>query len=322
MSISTNLTAPDISVLPSTAPRLVMGPVLFHWSPEILRDFYARIADEADVDVVHVGEVVCAKRMPFFNNDWPDIIERLQRAGKQVVVSTLALVMGDREVALIRDLADMPDVLIEANDLSAIGILGGRPHMVGPYVNIYNEGTLRYMVERGAVRVAMPWELPQTSIASLCKARGPAEIEMQVFGRVPLAISARCYSARAHGLHKDGCRFVCGDAPDGMNVDTLDGAPFLAVNGLQTLSGTYLELSDEMADLHDMGVSLFRLSPHRCDMVAISALYRQVLNGEIAPAQARGHILDVAGDISVANGFLHAIPGADLYRIPSDLQPE
>jgi collagenase-like PrtC family protease len=311
-------------VPPATAnpARLVMGPVLFHWTPEILRDFYARIADEADVDVVHVGEVVCAKRMPFFDHDWPDVIERLQRAGKQVVMSTLALVMGDREVALIRDLAQMPDLLIEANDLSAVGILGGRPHMVGPYVNIYNEGTLQYMVERGAVRVAMPWELPQSSIAVLCQARGQAEIEMQVFGRVPLAISARCYSARAHGLHKDGCRFVCGEAADGMDVDTLDGAPFLAVNGLQTLSGTYLELSDEIAGLQDMGVGLFRLSPHRCDMVAIADIYRQLLTGQIAPQQARQRILHVAGDISIANGFLHAVPGADLYRIPSQFQPE
>jgi collagenase-like PrtC family protease len=216
----------------------------------------------------------------------------------------------------------MPDLLIEANDLSAVGILGGRPHMVGPYVNIYNEGTLQYMVERGAVRVAMPWELPQSSIAVLCQARGQAEIEMQVFGRVPLAISARCYSARAHGLHKDGCRFVCGEAADGMDVDTLDGAPFLAVNGLQTLSGTYLELSDEITGLQDMGVGLFRLSPHRCDMVAIAGIYRQLLTGQIAPQQARQRILDVAGDISVANGFLHAVPGADLYRIPSQFQPE
>lgn len=302
--------------------RLVMGPVLFHWQPDYLRDFYARIADEADIDVVHVGEVVCAKRMPFFDREWPGVIERLQRAGKQVVYSSLALVMGDREVGMIRDLADLPDILIEANDLSTIGVLGGRPHMVGPYVNIYNEGTLRYMIERGATRIALPWELPESSIASLCAAGRDAEMEMQVFGRVPLAISARCYSARANGLHKDGCRYVCGNMPDGMDVDTLDGAPFLAVNGLQTLSGSYLELSAEMADLREMGVSLFRLSPHRCDMVAIATLYRRLLAGGISPDEARAEILAVAGDINLANGFLHAIPGADLYRIPGQFQPE
>ncbi|MBO6802704.1 MAG: U32 family peptidase, partial [Thalassospira sp.] len=46
--------------------RLVMGPVLFHWDEDRKKDFYSRIADETDVDTVHVGEVVCAKRMPFF----------------------------------------------------------------------------------------------------------------------------------------------------------------------------------------------------------------------------------------------------------------
>ncbi|WP_258549220.1 U32 family peptidase [Thalassospira profundimaris] len=314
-----------VNTMPSSAlsaPRLVMGPVLFHWQADYLRDFYARIADEADVDVVHVGEVVCAKRMPFFDRDWPDVIERLQRAGKQVVYSTLALVMGDREVGIIRDLAEMPDLLIEANDFSAIGVLAGRPHMVGPYVNIYNEGTLRYMIERGATRIALPWELPESSIANLCAAAPDVELEMQVFGRVPLAISARCYSARANGLHKDGCRYVCGDTPDGMNVDTLDGAPFLAVNGLQTLSGTYLELSAEMADLHRAGINLFRLSPHRCDMVAIATVYRQLLGGLIGPEEAHQAVLDIAGDVNLANGFLHAIPGAELYRIPGQAQPE
>ncbi len=306
----------------SAAPKLVMGPVLFHWKADYLRDFYARIADEADVDVVHVGEVVCAKRMPFFDREWPDVIERLQRAGKQVVYSSLALVMGDREVGIIRDLSEMPDMLIEANDFSTIGVLAGRPHMVGPYVNIYNEGTLRYMIERGATRIALPWELPESSIASLCAAGRNIEMEVQVFGRVPLAISARCYSARANGLHKDGCRYVCGDTPDGMDVDTLDGAPFLAVNGLQTLSGTYLELSDEIADLHKAGVDLFRLSPHRCDMVAIAKIYRQLLGGLIGPEDAREAVLDIAGDIALANGFLHAIPGADLHRIPGQVQAE
>ncbi|WP_197482541.1 hypothetical protein [Thalassospira indica] len=105
--------------------RLVMGPVLFHWDEDRKKDFYSRIADETDVDTVHVGEVVCAKRMPFFDKHLPSVIERLQRSGKEVVLSTLALVMNEREVNQIRDIAQMPDIMIEANDISVVRLLAG-----------------------------------------------------------------------------------------------------------------------------------------------------------------------------------------------------
>jgi len=295
-----------------TKSRLVMGPILFHWDENRKRDFYARIADEIDVDTVHVGEVVCAKRMPFFDKHLPDIIERLQNAGKEVVFSTLALVMNEREIAQLREIAEMPDLLIEANDISSVGLLSGRPHVVGPYINTYNESNLDYLISKGAHRVSLPWELPMSSIEALCNARKTAEIEVQIFGRVPLAISARCYSARAHGLHKDGCRYVCGEALDGMDVETLDHTPFLAVNGLQTLSSHYLELSTAIDDLKDAGVNTFRISPHTLDMVRVANLYRRLIDGETSSDEVRQSLLQMQNDLAFADGFLHSLPGADL----------
>jgi len=40
---------------------LTLGPLLFNWNPEQRRDFYARIADEAPVDCVYLGEVILLK---------------------------------------------------------------------------------------------------------------------------------------------------------------------------------------------------------------------------------------------------------------------
>ena len=113
--------------------NLVMGPVLFNWPAEGWRDFYFRIADEADVDTVCVGEVVCSKREPLFAPYLPEIIERLQHAGKQVVRSTLALIMDEREMESIRAVTalDDPEILIEANDISVAALLKGRPHAAG-----------------------------------------------------------------------------------------------------------------------------------------------------------------------------------------------
>ncbi|MCK5167160.1 MAG: U32 family peptidase, partial [Rhodospirillaceae bacterium] len=129
---------------PAMNTTLVMGPVLFNWTPEEWRDFHFRIADEADVDEVCVGEVVCSKRAPFFAPYLGEVIERLRAADKRVLLSTLALIMNKREMDSVRDIASIDDdsIMVEANDVSATALLKGRPHAVGPYVNVYNEDTL------------------------------------------------------------------------------------------------------------------------------------------------------------------------------------
>ncbi len=130
----------------------------------------------------------------------------------------------------------------------------------------------------------------------------------------PLALSARCYHARAHGLHKDGCQFVCGQDDDGMTVTTLDGEAFLAVNGTQTMSQTYNLLLAELPELQAMGIRRFRLSPHSCDMVRVAELYRAVLDGRMAPAEAQAEIAGMTGAAGLSNGFYKAVPGAQFLE--------
>jgi collagenase-like PrtC family protease len=295
---------------------LTLGPVLFNWPVDRWRDFYARIADEAPVDTVIVGEIVCFKRAPFFAEAMGDVIERLSAAGKTVWLASPILVGSERERSAMRDLvgsdAGLADGgLIEANDMGALALLAGRPHAVGPTINVYNEATLGWMAGRGAVAVSLPAELPAATVAVLAKA-GRAlgvETEVQVWGRAPLAISARCYHARAHGLHKDGCQFVCGNDPDGMPVTTMDGQPFLTVNGTQTMSHGCLCLAAEMPALVEMGVSRFRLSPQAMDMVRVAEAFRAVLDGRRDGAEVAA---ELGGLIAapLVNGFYHDTAGA------------
>ncbi len=259
--------------------KLTLGPVLYHWVPERLRDFYFRIADAAPVDIVYVGEVVCSKRAPLFEPYFAEVAERLAKSGKEVIRSTLALVMNERELAMIGIAADGP-LTVEANDVSCISLMHRRPHVIGPFINVYNEGTLGYLARTGAVRACLPAELPVASLAALAKA-GATEIEVQVFGRLPLAISARCYHARSRDLTKDGCRFVCGEDPDGMAVSSLDDEPIFALNGPQTLSSTYCNLLGALNEMAGAGVRAFRLWPQACDMVAVAEVFRDVLAGRI-----------------------------------------
>lgn len=292
--------------------KLALGPILFNWPAQEKRDFFFRIADEAPVDTVHLGEVVCSKRAPFFAPYAPQVAERLRRAGKEVVCSSLALVMTEREREDMRALAAAADPLIEANELGCAALLAGRPHAIGPYVNVYNEGTLRYFVRRGAVRVALPFELPAASIEVLAAATEHVALEVQVFGRTPLAISARCYHARAHGLHKNNCQYVCEADRDGMALQTLEGAPFLAVNGTQTLSYTLGNLVGELDRLVDIGIRRFRLSPHRLDMVAVAEVFRAVLDRRCDADEAIRRLSRLAAFAPFANGFYHGVAGCTL----------
>ncbi len=297
-----------------SSANLTLGPVLFNWAPEDWRDFYFRMADEAPVDTVCVGEVVCSKRTSFFAPYFAEVVERLGAAGKEVVLSTLALIMNERETALVRETAENTDFLVEANDISAAALLKGRPHAIGPFVNIYNEGTLAYMARNGAKRVTLPVELTASSIAALA-ASAPAELEVVVFGRLPLALSARCYHARRHNLSRDNCQFVCEKDPDGLDVDTLDGEPFLAINGVQTLSYAYCNMVGDLSALRDLGIGRFRLSPHSGDMVCVAETFRAVLDNRMAPDEANAAIAGETGGRPLANGYFHGKAGATFEDI-------
>jgi len=290
---------------------LSLGPVLFNWDAGEKRDFYFRIADEAPLDTVYVGEVVCSKRAPFFDPHLPEVVDRLRRGGKRVVHSTLALFLTEREMDAVRALAEDPDLLIEANDIGAMALLAGRPHVVGPFVNVYNEGTLDYLAGQGARLVSLPWELSSQALTALA-ASAATTLEVQVFGRVPLAISARCYHARAHGLHKDGCQYVCAEDRDGLAVETLDGESFLAVNGTQTLSHTVSNLIGEIAALQAMGIGAFRLWPHGIDMVAVAGIFRDVLDAKRGADEGRRQLAALAGFAPFSNGFYYGREGVTL----------
>ena len=291
-----------------TSSKLTLGPILFHWHPNAWRDFYFRIADESDIDTVHVGEVVCSKRTPFYDKLIPDVIDRLAASGKEVVLSSQALIMSASEQKVARDLTTMEQFFVEANDMTLFPLLAGRQFAVGPFVNVYNEGTLAVLESMGAVRICLPAELPKERLCELAS-RAKADLEVQVFGRLPLAISARCYAARAHNLSKDGCLYVCGRNSDGLVVRTLNEKSLLAVNGTQTLSYRMVNLLAELPYLQKIGIKRFRISPHTVDMVSVAQVFREAMSGAIAPDSANARLQAICPDTDFSNGYFHGEPG-------------
>jgi len=295
----------------ANASELTLGPVLFNWEPERWRDFYFRIADEAPVTAVYLGEVICFKRAPLFEPYLAEVAARLRTARITVIRSTLAEVMSKQERQLVDDVCAEESAPVEANDGSALLRLRGRPHYAGPFINVYNERTLAVLARGGARNVCLPPEMPAAAIRALCAdaAKLGVMIEVQVFGRLPLALSARCYHARAHGRTKDSCQFICNVDPDGMPLRTLEDKPFLTVNGIQTMSHDYLSLAGELAALQDMGVDRFRLSPHSCDMVQVARIFRDALDRRIDAAEAVARLEALKLEAPFSNGFYYGRPG-------------
>jgi O2-independent ubiquinone biosynthesis protein UbiV len=299
-----------MAVKPMTT-KLTLGPIVYHWSADKRRDFYARIADETPVDEVYLGEVICSKRAPFHEGELPETIARLERAGKTVIVSTLAEVMLKRERKATEDLAAMTAPEIEVNNAAGLYARGRRPHRIGPFMNAYNEATIAWMAAQGATHVCLPTELPGEAIAMAAKAARELGlgVEVQVFGRASLAVSARCYHARAHGRTKDNCQFICEEDADGMPLRTRDDRPILRVNGIQTQSESYVDLLPEAGRLVADGVTHLRLMPQDVDMVAVARVFRDALDGALSLDEADQRLAALSGAVALSNGFYHGAAG-------------
>ncbi len=260
--------------------KLSIGPIQYYWPRGDLIDFYRRVADWP-VDCVYLGETVCSKRRLFRFDDWLDTAHRLRDAGKQVVLSTLALLEAESELKTLRRICANGEFLVEANDIAAVRLLSsaGVPFVAGPTVNIYNVATLRVLADAGLMRWAPPLELGRDTLSAIQReAPDGVEVELFAWGRMPLAMSARCYTARAHDLPKDDCQYRCLDYPDGLTLDTREGEAFLAINGIQTQSALSCNLLAEIDDIRQAGVDMLRISPQARHMERIVAAFDAALH--------------------------------------------
>jgi len=268
--------------------KLSIGPVLYYWPKAQLQDFYTEVA-EAPVDIVYLGETVCSKRRQFRLEDWLATGEMLSNAGKEVVLSSLALIEAESERKALKRLCENGRYTVEANEVGAINLLADQsvPFISGPSVNLYNDRTLRFFHSLGLKRWVMPFELSRDTLADIQKER-PAgvETELLAYGCIPLAWSARCFTARAHHLQKDDCWETCIDDPDGMQVFTQEDDPFLILNGIQTQSAQTHSLISEFKDLQQLGVDILRISPQSTHMGDIIATFRAVIDGLEEPQVA------------------------------------
>ncbi|HET9734064.1 MAG TPA: U32 family peptidase [Burkholderiales bacterium] len=291
--------------------KLALGPLLYCWPRAAVLRFYEGIAAAA-VDSVYLGEVVCSRRHEVSFDDWLAIGDQLAAAGKEVVLSAQALIESEGDLKLVRRAVANGRFRVEANDWGAAHLLAGsRGWIAGPHLNVYNPQTLSLAAELGATRWVAPMESTREMVIGMLAAR-PAALEAEVFayGRMPLAFSARCFTARRFNRQKEDCGFSCLDFPDGMALATREGKPFLAVNGIQTQSAGVYCLAEELAELGEAGADILRVSPQATNTVEVLHVLRSACEGALSSFEARKALAAFAPG-KLWNGFWHARPGME-----------
>jgi O2-independent ubiquinone biosynthesis protein UbiV len=291
--------------------KLSLGPILYYWPRQETLDFYQRVA-ETPVDIVYLGEVVCSRRHELRLEDYLCVADELAAAGKEVVLSSLPLIESESDLKALRKLAENGRHMVEANEMGAVRLLSGKaPFVAGQTLNIFNFQTLKMLHGLGAMRWVMAPEMSAELLQPMLNAK-PAGLETEVmaYGRVPLAHSARCFTARHFNLQKDGCEFKCIADPDGLLVKTRDGLEFLTLNGVQTQSAQVMNLVAEIPDMRKRGVDVLRISPQSQHTGEVIGVFRAVLDGAMTPAQGLGNLAGLQPG-KPCNGFWYGRPGLD-----------
>ncbi|NCP41683.1 MAG: U32 family peptidase [Rhodoferax sp.] len=292
--------------------KLALGPILYYWPRDEVLAFYEAVA-ASPVDIVYLGEAVCSRRHEVRLNDWFDIATALRDAGKEVVLSTQVLIESGADVTVLHKIADNGSFLVEANDMGAVHCLEGKvPFVAGPHLNIYNLPTLQWMAPLGIHRWVMPLEMSGADLALIQQGK-PADVQTEVFayGRMPLAFSARCFTARHCNLPKDDCQFKCMEHSDGLMMRTRESEEFLVLNGIQTQSARVYNLLPEVEAMRTIGVDVLRISPQAQHTVRISELFHGVMAGTLAVPAANAELETLMPE-KACNGYWHAKPGLEL----------
>tara|TARA_R110001583_G_scaffold24224_6_gene88582 strand:+ start:104 stop:982 length:879 start_codon:yes stop_codon:yes gene_type:complete len=291
--------------------KLSLGPLLYYWPKQTIEDFYQQ-AMNSDADIIYLGETVCSKRRELKNRDWINLAKELNHQGKEIVLSSMALLEAPSEVKVLKQLCENGEFSVEANDIGAVQILSEKkvPFVCGPAINCYNAHTLKLFVNQGMHRWVMPVELSRDWLtkalidAEKMGIRSQFEVEVLAHGHLPLAYSARCFTARSENKAKDDCELCCIKYPQGRTTSTQEGQQVFVLNGIQTQSGYCYNLLNDVESMQGL-VDVARISPSSTNSLKTLQQFKQQIIGEQQKVKL---------DSLQCNGYWHQIAGLSLQE--------
>ena len=291
--------------------KLSLAPIQFFWQKETLLEFYVQMLD-SPLDTIYLGETVCSRRQKMRFDDWFGLAQDLADSGKEIILSSQVLLESESDLKRLRKITGQTQFKIEANDMGAVKLARehGIPFVAGASLNIYNEATLQLFQSLGAYRWVAPAELARDKVADITRLSDGLETEIFAWGKIPLAYSSRCFTARHYNLNKDSCEFRCLDHEHGLTMNTREGQPFLTINGIQTMSYGSQCLLPHHADMVAIGVNILRLSPQLTDMPRIIELHRALLDGQTTLDEALPELARLSTGTPV-DGYWLGKPGIE-----------
>ncbi|MFA3759409.1 U32 family peptidase [Yersinia sp. 2544 StPb PI] len=289
--------------------KYALGAVLYYWPKTDIETFYQAAANSS-ADIIYLGENVCTKRREMKVGDWLALAKEVAASGKQVVISTLALLQAPSELNELKRYVENGEFLLEANDLGAVNMAAerGLPFVAGHALNCYNAYTLRILHRQGMMRWCMPVELSRdwlVNVLQQCEElgfRNQFEVEVLSYGHLPLAYSARCFTARSEDRAKDECETCCINYPQGRPVLSQEDQQVFILNGIQTQSGYCYNLGNELISMQGL-VDIVRLSPQGLDTLTVIEQFR---------ANEQGLSPLILTDKADCNGYWRRLAGLEL----------
>lgn len=238
-----------------------LAPIRYSWSAQQLTRFY-QAAKEWPVDIVYLGETLCAKRRVLSWDDWFAIGRDLVAAGKEVVISSNSLQDSSMSIAEMQHLCNDNDFVLEVADSGYLQLLQMRhkPHIVGHTINVGTQAKLERFAEQGMLRWVMPREdnsadlIQNLRLAKAYQRPRQYQIEATVHGLFPLNASVIC-SRDLSFVPKRDCSVDC-------DVGTLTRI----YRDQQVVDDASFDLRDDIPRIAAWGSDVFRVVATREDM--------------------------------------------------------
>lgn len=169
--------------------HISLGPLLYCWQKQQVTDFYQQVA-ASQIPLVYLGEAVCSRRRELKWGDYLELARMLKQAGKEVVISTLALIEAPSEYTELKRQVDNGEFMVEANDMAAVYLANEHklPFVCGASINNYNRASLDILQRFGMQRFVMPVELSKAWLSQVIQQKPSFEVEVLGHGYLPSPI--------------------------------------------------------------------------------------------------------------------------------------